>query len=223
MKWFENNLLLLNFDKTDYLFCGPYYRTNMITGENDLSEFHQCVPVYTIQDKVLPGYMYHSLDDGGAHYSELNNKGEFIFDELHRVIPQYLYKEHIIIKNEIIVESNEIKYLGVLFDSNQTFKKHIHTITSKLNRLVGIFWKCRDLNMKTKLTMYHSLVASQLNYGIIVWGSQFANNLIGDSSLELTHIPDNLESLEVAHKKVIRAIHCRRLRKKIDENAYIYN
>ena len=46
--------------------------------------------------------------------------------------------------------------------------------------------------------------------------------MIGDSSLELTHIPDNLESLEVAHKKVIRAIHCQRLRKKIDENTYIY-
>ena len=63
MKWFENNLLLLNIDKTDYLFCSPYYRTNMITGENDLSEIHQCVPEYTIQHKVLPGYMYHSLDD----------------------------------------------------------------------------------------------------------------------------------------------------------------
>ena len=191
MKWFENNLLLLNFDKTDYLFCGPYYRMNISPVENDLLELHQCVTEYIIQHKVLPGYMYHTLDDKGAHYSELNKKGEFISDELHRVVPQYLYKEHIVIKNEIIVESSEIKYLGVIFESNQTFKKHIHTITSKLNRLVGIFWKCRDLNMKTKLTMYHSFVASQLNYGIIAWGSQFASNLIGDSNLGLTHIPEN--------------------------------
>ena len=49
--------------------------------------------------------------------------------------------------------------------------------------------------------MYHSLAASQINYGIIIWGSQFALNIIGDSSLDLTHIPDNLECLEVAHKK----------------------
>ena len=222
MKWFEDNLLLLNYDKTDYLFCGPYFRKNMDTGENDLTELHQCVRMYIIQHNILPHYNYHQLDDEGSHFSEINLKGEFIFDELHRVVPQYLLKEHISIENKIIVESNEVKYLGVYFDSNLSFRKHIHTVTSKLNRIVGIFWKCRDLNMKTKLTMYHSLVASQLNYGIIAWGSQFANNLIGDNNLGLTHIPDNLECLEVAHKKVIRAIHCLRFRKKIGENNYIY-
>ena len=46
--------------------------------------------------------------------------------------------------------------------------------------------------------------------------------MIGDNNLGLTHIPDNLECLEVAHKKVIRAIHCLRFRKKIGENNYIY-
>ena len=70
--------------------------------------------------------------------------------------------------------------------------------------------------------MYHSLVAFQINYGIIIWGSQLALNIIGDSSFDLTHIPDNLECLEVAHKKIIRAMHRVPLRKKVDENSYTY-
>ena len=59
MKWFEDNLLLLNYDKTDYLFCGPYFRKNMDTGENDLTELHQCVPMYIIQHKTLPLSLIH--------------------------------------------------------------------------------------------------------------------------------------------------------------------
>ena len=104
MKWFEDNLLLLNYDKTDYLFCGPYFRKNMITGDNDLTELHQCAPEYAFQHKVLPQYMYHQLDDEGAHFSEININGEFIFDELHRTVPLYLLKEHINI-DRLIVES----------------------------------------------------------------------------------------------------------------------
>ena len=51
--------------------------------------------------------------------------------------------------------------------------------------------------------MYHSLAASQINYGIIIWGSQLVLIIIGDSSLDLTHIPDNLDCLELAHKKLL--------------------
>ena len=203
MKWFENNSLLLNYDKTDYLFCGPNFRLNLSKGEYDLLELHQCVPHYIIQHKILPNYMFHALDGEGSHYSKINEAGEFIFDELHRVVPQYIIKEHIITDNGLIVENNEIKYLGVFFDSSLNFNKQIHTVTCKLNRLVGIFWKCRDLNMNTKLTMYHSLVASQLNYGIIVWGSKIALNNIGERDLSLNHIPDNLKCLDVAQKKIV--------------------
>ena len=54
-------------------------------------------------------------------------------------MPQYVIKEHIITDNGLIVENNEIKYLGVFFDSSLNFSKQIHAVTCKLNRLVGIF------------------------------------------------------------------------------------
>lgn len=74
--------------------------------------------------------------------------------------------------------------------------------------------------MKTKLTIYRSLGAFILHYRII-WGLQLAHNLIGDNNFELTHIPTNLVCLEVAHKKLIRALHVARLRKQVGDS-YTY-
>ena len=127
MRWFELNLLLLNYDKTKYLYCGPHHRNIMI------------------------------------NKTESNKKCDHILHELISCSPQYLFKEHIIIDDALIVESDEIKYLGVTFDSELKFKKQIHETTCKVNRLTGILWKCRDLDLKTKLTIYHSLVGSHLN------------------------------------------------------------
>ena len=70
--------------------------------------------------------------------------------------------------------------------------------------MIGILWKCKDLPLSAKLTIYHSLVASHLNYGILIWGSELAKNLSGNYLLD--HIPKNLSPLNVAHNKIIRAI-----------------
>ena len=79
--------------------------------------------------------------------------------------------------------------------------------------MVGILWKCRDLPIAAKLTIYHSLVASYLNYGILIWGSELAKNVAGKYSLD--HVPQQLSQLNVAHNKIIRAITCS---KKYDKN-----
>ena len=70
--------------------------------------------------------------------------------------------------------------------------------------MVGILWQCKDLPLDAKLTIYHSLVASYLNYGILIWGSQLAKNLAG--RFHLAHVPNHLKKLNTAHNKVIRAI-----------------
>ena len=74
----------------------------------------------------------------------------------------------------------------------------------KVSRMVGILWQCKDLPLDAKLTIYHSLAASYLNYGILIWGSQLAKNLAG--RYELKHVPNHLKKLNTAHNKVIRAI-----------------
>ena len=154
MKWFDDNLLLLNVDKTKYLYFGPY--------NNSIKPLHNCVP-------------------------------------------EFLYKKRLEI-DQPINENTETKYLGIIFDNNLSFSKHINATTMKVNRMVGMLWQSRDLPREAKLTIYHSLVASYLNYGILIWGSSLALNLTG--KFELSHVPSQLHNVNVAHNKVIRAIAC---------------
>ena len=105
-----------------------------------------------------------------------------------------------------ITESNEVKYLGIVFDSSLKFTKQINSTTMKINRMVGMLWQSRDLPLTAKMTLYHSLVASYLNYGILIWGSSLAINLTG--RFPINHIPNQLKPVHVAHNKIIRAITC---------------
>ena len=102
-----------------------------------------------------------------------------------------------------INELNNVKYLSVYFDNNLKFKRHIDIVSCRLNRMVGILWKIKHLNTETKRVIYHALVESHLNYGILVWGSVIAKYL---TSLDFTHIPDSLKQLAYTQNKIIRAI-----------------
>ena len=66
--------------------------------------------------------------------------------------------------------SKEIKILGVYIDSSMSWNTHI----SKLrNKTIGIVKHLHRINkllpLKTKLTLYDSLVASHLNYADVIW------------------------------------------------------
>ena len=45
MKWFEANMLLLNVDKTKYLYLGPYH--------NSIHQLHQCIPELLYKKTLL--------------------------------------------------------------------------------------------------------------------------------------------------------------------------
>ena len=71
-----------------------------------------------------------------------------------------------------------VKYLGVTFDSNLTWKNHINKLCSKLSKTVGIIVKLRynvDVDILTML--YYSLMYPFLIYGVQVWGLTYATNL----------------------------------------------
>ena len=52
-----------------------------------------------------------------------------------------------------------VKYLGVTFDSNLTWKIHINEFYSKLSKTVGIFSKLRyNVNIDILIMLYYSLI-----------------------------------------------------------------
>ena len=85
------------------------------------------------------------------------------------VAPDHLCKEHLTTDNGILVEQNEVKYLGITFDNTLSFSSHINQITQKISKVVGILWIARSLPLNIKLKIYYSLVYIHLNYAILVW------------------------------------------------------
>ena len=61
-----------------------------------------------------------------------------------------------------------VKYLGVLIDSNLTWKYHISLVASKISKSIGIICKLRHfVPFSTLLNIYNSLISPNLRYGLV--------------------------------------------------------
>lgn len=95
-------------------------------------------------------------------------------------------------KNIKISEAKNIKYLGIIIDTNLKWNLQIEYIIQKLRRLLPkfkLFKSFLDINHLEK--MYFALVQSHLNYGILGWGGVNQNVL------------KNLETLQKWFLKII--------------------
>ncbi len=206
--WFSSNELMLNITKTDYLQFRMHEKRVFIKGEYDMEELHGVAPQYLFE----PDFPHeHNIN---ISHKELNKRGEFILQDLHAVCPAFWLDEYIDMPDgSSIYEPEHVKYLGVYFDNNLTFNRHIDILTCKISRLTSVFWKSPHLTIETKKIIYQSLVESHLNYGITIWGATLSKNIRGKFPLD--HVPKNLNNLNVTVNKIIRAI----LRKpKYDKN-----
>ena len=91
-----------------------------------------------------------------------------IFHSPHSTLDQTV---SIKIGKEHVKQAKYVKFLGLLLDENLNWKYHLSELSKKLSRTCGIFFKIRHLLPTGVLvSIYNSLFASFLQYGIIVWG-----------------------------------------------------
>ena len=73
------------------------------------------------------------------------------------------------------------KYLGIIIDDKLSWVHHIQSLKNKLLKLGGMISKLwYYIDMSTLIKVYYALVYSQLQYGIVVWGTaakSFLNSL----------------------------------------------
>ena len=74
------------------------------------------------------------------------------------------------------VESH--KYLGVIFDYNVKWDKHINSIINKTKYLTYVFYKlAKIMSTNTLFLIYYAFFHSVITYGIIAWGGAYNNQV----------------------------------------------
>ena len=64
-----------------------------------------------------------------------------------------------------------VKYLGIMIDSDLSWKNHIDFICHKISKSIGIIAKLRHyIPRHLLLSIYHTLITPYLPYGISAWG-----------------------------------------------------
>nr|CAH7725950.1 unnamed protein product [Callosobruchus chinensis] len=83
------------------------------------------------------------------------------------------------IESMSIVRCNEIKDLGVTFDSRLGFVEHMTNIASEATRILGFLIRnCRSFtNIAALRTLYCALVRSKLEYASIVWSPAYCTHV----------------------------------------------
>ena len=82
------------------------------------------------------------------------------------------------IENTKIEVVNETKFLGIILDSNLTWKNHLLYLSTKMAKSIGILSRARKFLNKTTLTqLYYSFLYPYLTYCNVIWGKATENAL----------------------------------------------
>ena len=81
--------------------------------------------------------------------------------------------------NSILTNINSTKFLGLTIDSGLSWKEHIMSLMTKLNRACFAIRAIKPfLSRKVQRIVYHSYFHSIMTYGIIFWGTSCLHNNI---------------------------------------------
>ena len=133
---------------------------------------------------------------------------------------------HVVLANSIIKRENSKKHLGIVFDSDMSWKTQCMNVTLKISKAIGILFKMKNyINVTILRSIYFAIVHSHLNYGLLSWGAainqyiapiQVKQNLFLRvmyklpplyNTNRLYHNNKLLRINELYHSKLLRLIH----------------
>lgn len=96
----------------------------------------------------------------------------------------------------------EIKYLGLVLDSNQSWKNHINYIKNKLLRYLRILFMLKSMcNPELLKMLYYAFINSRLEYGISIWGGTYITTIKTLTTLQKRFIRLILKKTKLEHTK----------------------
>ena len=104
-----------------------------------------------------------------------------------------------------IGQTNTAKFLGIIIDSNLTWKPHTDNVTKKVAKSVGIIKRVRHcLPVDTLNTLYNTLILPYINYCNIIWARNKVTKI--NKYTEQQQQSTRLHALFVLQKKIVRII-----------------
>ena len=77
-----------------------------------------------------------------------------------------------------INQEYSIRYLGIIIDSNLSWKNQVSYIVNKIKRNIGILSKLHYyVNLDILVNLYYALVYPFLTYGLISWGNTYSSTI----------------------------------------------
>ena len=82
------------------------------------------------------------------------------------------HKLNLSITSMSVKSVNQVKYLGLIFDSNLNWKPYLHELSKRVSRGIGVLSKIRYyVNGKILHQLYYSIIYPFLTYALSIWGN----------------------------------------------------
>lgn len=79
---------------------------------------------------------------------------------------------NLVYKNKIIERAERVTFLGIILNENLNFTSHIDKVCNKINRFVFVLRRLTKIaSLNVTLSAYYGYVASNINYGLLLWGN----------------------------------------------------
>ena len=76
------------------------------------------------------------------------------------------------------MQEKYVKYLGIYIDSHLNWKIHVHNISKKVKRSIGILSKVQYyVILEILLQLYYSLIYPFLTYDVLLWSNTYTSTL----------------------------------------------
>ena len=110
----------------------------------------------------------------------------------------------IALNNIAITKVDTFNYLGILLDSNLSWKSHTDMLVLKISTLIGVLHRVKKYFPKSILiTIYKSLITPHLNYGLLLWGNRRSSvNILQKKAIRVVNYSPYLSHSEPTFKNL---------------------
>ena len=89
-----------------------------------------------------------------------------------------VYNPNLFLNKVVLMQEKYVKYLGIYIDSHLNGKTHVHNVSEKVKRSIGILSKVRYyVTLEILLQLHYSLIYPFLTYGVLLWGNTYTSTL----------------------------------------------